>query len=260
MTGASVGPVLDGHVAGAGPWVLAMRWTDLLFVHWRITPDEARALVPAPLEPDLFDGAGWLGVVPFLMSRVRPRLVPPVPPFSRFPELNVRTYARHRGRPGVWFLSLDAAGRLAVALGRAAAGLPYHLARMSMTALPDGWVEHRSERVGGEASAAFDGRYRPTGPIRPATPLEAFLTDRDGLWAMPRAGRPEWLAIRHAAWPLQDAELALRTQTMTAASGMPLTRPPDHLAFSRCLDVVAWRRMSGPAVAVGPPAGAVSRG
>jgi uncharacterized protein YqjF (DUF2071 family) len=60
---------------------------------------------------------------------------------------------------------------------------------------------------------------------------------------MPRPGTPDWLAIRHAAWPLQDAELELRTQSMTAAGGLRIDRPPDHLAFSRSLDVVAWGRM-----------------
>ncbi|MFN8620901.1 MAG: DUF2071 domain-containing protein [Chloroflexota bacterium] len=218
-----------------------MRWSDLLFIHWRITPEEARAIVPPPLEPEVFDGSAWLGVVPFLMSRVRPRLLPPVPPISRFPELNVRTYATYRGRPGVWFLSLDAAGRVACRIGRSAAGLPYHHATMSMTADPNSWIGYRSERR--FAPAAFAARYRPVGPVRPPTDLERFLTERDGLWAMPRAGHPDRLAIRHEAWPLQDAELELGTQTMTAAAGLPVGRAPDHVAFSRSVDVVAWRRM-----------------
>lgn len=232
--------VLDGHLPGSGPWILGMRWSDLLFIHWRITPEEARALVPPPLEPHLFDGSGWLGVVPFLMSRVRPRFLPPVPPISRFPELNVRTYATYRGRPGVWFLSLDAAGRVACRVGRSAAGLPYHHATMSMRADPGGWIAYRSARRIG--TAVFEGRYRPTGPVRPPDDLERFLADRDGLWAMPHPGRPAWLAIRHDPWPLQNAELELRTQSMTAASDLPIGRAPDHVAFSRSIDVVAWRR------------------
>ncbi len=237
-------PSLDGHAAGSGPWLLGMRWTDLLFAHWRITPDQARALLPAPLEPDLFDGAGWLGVVPFLMSRVRPRLVPPVPPISRFPELNVRTYATWRGRRGVWFLSLDAAGRVAVAVGRGAAGLPYHHAAMRMHVEPNGSIDYRSRRAAGATGPAeFAARYRSVGPVRPPSALESFLTERDGLWTIGRDGEPRWLAIRHETWPLQDAEAAFARQTMTDAAGIAVHGPPEHLAFSRQVDVVAWRPM-----------------
>lgn len=241
-------PDLDGHLPGSGPWLLGMRWSDLLFAHWRIDPAVARAIVPRPLEPDLYDGAGWLGLVPFLMSRVRPRLVPPIPPVSRFPEVNVRTYASYRGRTGVWFLSLDAAGRIAVRLGRRPAGLPYHHATMSMRADRDGWIEYTSMRTAGDGPAAsLDLRYRPVGPVRPPSDLEAFLTDRDGLWTIGRDGRPRWLAIRHAAWPLQDAAADLRIQTLTDAAGPRLDGPPDHLVFSRRVDVVAWRPMRPPA-------------
>ena len=40
-----------------------------------------------------------------------------MPGISAFPELNVRTYVTLGGKPGVWFLSLDAANRLAVWAG-----------------------------------------------------------------------------------------------------------------------------------------------
>ncbi len=89
-----------------------MDWTDLLFLHWPIPAACLRALIPAKLEPDLFQGQAWLGVVPFRMSGVRPRFFPGIPGLSAFPQLNVRTYVSHRGIPGVWFFSLDAANPL----------------------------------------------------------------------------------------------------------------------------------------------------
>ena len=96
-----------------GPWVLAMRWQDLLFAHWRVDPAALRPFIPSGLELDLRDGEAWLGVVPFRMSGVRPRWTPPMPGLSAFPELNLRTYVRGGGHSGVWFFSLDAASRVA---------------------------------------------------------------------------------------------------------------------------------------------------
>jgi uncharacterized protein YqjF (DUF2071 family) len=37
-----------------------------------------------------------------------------MPRVSAFPELNARIYVEQDGKPGVWFLSLDAANALAV--------------------------------------------------------------------------------------------------------------------------------------------------
>src|SRR5258706_15626753 len=93
------------------PWVMRMRWLDLLFAHWPVDPDVLAARLPAGLELDLRDGQAWLGIVPFTMADVAPRGVPPFGRFSRFPEINVRTYVRHGGLPGFYFLSLGAASR-----------------------------------------------------------------------------------------------------------------------------------------------------
>ena len=73
---------------------MTQTWNDLLFAHWPVTADRLRPLVPARFELDLYDGQAWLGVVPFHMTNVTPRLVPALPWISAFPELNVRTYVR----------------------------------------------------------------------------------------------------------------------------------------------------------------------
>jgi uncharacterized protein len=76
------------------PWGMAMRWHDLMFMHWPIRPEVLRPLVPAMLELDTFDDWAWLGVVPFCMTGVRPRYLPAFPYLSAFPEINVRTYVK----------------------------------------------------------------------------------------------------------------------------------------------------------------------
>jgi hypothetical protein len=53
-----------------------MRWRNLLFAHWEIDPATVGRLIPAGLELDLFDGRAYVGVVPFVMEGVSPRLIP----------------------------------------------------------------------------------------------------------------------------------------------------------------------------------------
>ncbi|REJ66827.1 MAG: DUF2071 domain-containing protein [Planctomycetota bacterium] len=233
------------------PWIMAMNWHDLLFMHWDIDPQVMRAIVPAAFELDLFDDRAWLGVVPFRMSDVRPRCVPALPRSGRranpshFLELNVRTYVRCGDRPGVLFFSLDAESRLAVRAARRFFHLPYFDARMSMT-LPDGGVDFRSHRTHRNAPPAdLAVRYRPCPGSTPspasAGTLEYFLTERYCLYTQDARGRVLRVDIHHVPWPLQAATVDVDELAMTSGVGVELVGPPPLVHFARRLDVVAWR-------------------
>jgi uncharacterized protein YqjF (DUF2071 family) len=224
------------------PWVMRMRWLDLLFAHWPVDPEALAARLPAGLELDLRDGQAWLGIVPFTMADVAPRGSPPFGRFSRFPEINVRTYVVHGGLPGIYFLSLDAASRPTVEGARRVFHLPYFHARMSSQAV-DGEVVYRSRRIDRRGKdAAFEARYRPTGPVEIAADgsLEAWLTDRKRLFSVDGRGRVWRTEIDHPPWPLQVADAVISIDTMAAASGLALPDATPHLRFAARLDVRAW--------------------
>ncbi len=116
-----------------GRIVMRQQWRDLLFLHWEVSPAQLRALLPAELTLDTFEGKAYVGLVPFTMRNVHPIWSPSIPPLSHFHETNVRTYAQCKGHdPGVWFFSLDAANAIAVQIARAWFKLPYYYARMEM--------------------------------------------------------------------------------------------------------------------------------
>src|SRR5947209_1129914 len=70
-----------------GSWLMAQSWNELLFAHWPIPVADLRPLVPAMLHIDTFDGTAWVAVTPFRISGLRARFLPPLPPFSAFPEI-----------------------------------------------------------------------------------------------------------------------------------------------------------------------------
>jgi uncharacterized protein len=226
-----------------GSWVMAQSWHDLLFAHWPVPEAVLRPLIPARLAIDTFDGQAWLGVVPFRMSGVRLRGTPPVPWLSAFPELNVRTYVRAADKPGVWFFSLDADNRIAVAIARAWFHLPYFRARMSCEER-NGWIEYKCRRSQrGAACGVLAGRYRATGEVFSAAPgsLEHFLTERYCLYTADQAEKIICAEIHHAPWPLQAAEAELISNTMLEADGIYLPPARPLLHFSRRQDVVVWQ-------------------
>lgn len=115
-----------------GQWAMTQTWNDLLFMHYAVEPAVLRALVPDVLTLDLYEGNAWLSITPFWISNLRPPGLPSVPVVSRFPELNVRTYATYEGKPGVYFFSLDAGSLSAVWGARMFYRLPYWHAAMKV--------------------------------------------------------------------------------------------------------------------------------
>lgn len=223
----------------ARPWLHRQSWRDLLFAHWQVPAEALRPLVPAPLVLQEVDGMSWIGVVPFWMSGVSGRGLPNLPGLSSFAELNVRLYVEHDGKPGVWFLSLDAASRPAVWAARRFFHLPYYYARMRVERAADR-VVYRSERAGG--GARFHAVYGPTSAVQKARPgtLEHFLTERYCLYAEAPSGRLYRGNIHHAPWPLQAAQADIRENTLLAPHGIELPDAPPLLHFSKRLDVVLW--------------------
>jgi len=213
-------------------------WHDLLFAHWPLSTAVIRPLVPLHLALDIFDGQCWLGVVPFHMSGIRARGLLPLPGLSRFPELNVRTYVTHGGKPGVYFFSLDAANLPAVWAARKFYHLPYFHAAMKSEDR-DRTIVYSSRRI--KSPAEFRGRFRPTAAVRlrERGSLEHWLTERYCLYTSHRNAvyRGE---IHHQPWPLQDAEAEFETNTVAAAAGIRLPTTPPVLHFARRLEVLIW--------------------
>lgn len=217
----------------------------MLFAHWPVAPEVLRSVVPPALTIDTWEGAAWIAVVPFEITGLRLRGTWPAPVLSRFAEANVRTYTTVHGRPGIYFLSLDAASAVAVAAARASYRLPYFRARMAIER-SRGEIRYRSMRVGGTAS--LRALYRPRGTVfhaRPGT-LEHFLVERYCLYTV-HGGRVRRADIHHPRWELQAARAELAENTMTVAAGVSLPTREPLLHYARRQDVVIWPPASVPA-------------
>ena len=231
------------------PGRAAMRqdWSQLLFLHWSVAPEQLRPLVPAALDLDLFEGRAYVGLVPFTMTGVRPVWAPAVPGLSNFHETNVRTYVHRAGRdPGVWFFSLDAANPVAVALARTLFHLPYYHARMRLTQEGEA-IAYASERLWpGPGPATCRVRCTPGGPVAPATlgSIDYFLAERYFVYASHR-DRLYRGQVHHAPYPLQSAEVATIEETMVAAAGIgrPDEAPLAHFARGVRVEVFPLTRV-----------------
>lgn len=224
-------------------WIMSQVWHDLAFLHWPVDCESLRPHVREPLEIDLYENKAWLGVVPFWMSGIRLRGMPPLPLLSRFAELNIRTYVRYRGRPGVLFLTLDAPIALMNCVARRWFHLPYRQARMSVRWTDSGvsFTSHRIEH--GFPDADFSASYAPCGPAVDARPgtLDHWLTERYCLFAPRGPGRLMTADITHHPWPLHRASATIHANTMTHGLGIRLPDVPPLVHFSKRIRALIWR-------------------
>ncbi len=226
-----------------------MQWTNLLFAHWPIPPDEIERLLPKGFAVDTYDGMGWVGVVPFRMEGVRLRGLPEIPGTNLFAEANLRTYVHDRksGDRGVYFFSLDASNPLAVIAARTWYQLPYYFAQMRMQHdddAPGAWWQYTSKRLFSPNPAILRVRYRGAGvenrlsQSKPGS-HEHFLTERYALFTG-TGGRLMRADVHHLSWTLEPAEAQFEELTLPAAHSITLPPSRPLLHFSQKLEVFAW--------------------
>jgi uncharacterized protein YqjF (DUF2071 family) len=218
---------------------MGQTWERLAFLHWPVDAGALAERLPPGVEPDEFDGSAWIGVTPFEVHSLRVRNTLPIPLISTFPEINVRTYVTSAGKPGIWFLSLDTANRLAVHAARVAYRLPYHHASQAMRR-SEGWIEFASSRD--DRQANFAGRYRPASAPREARPgsFEHFMAERYCLYTVDDQLQLLRGDIHHRAWPLQEAKVEIGGNSMARPYGIELTGEP-RAHYAERLDVIFWR-------------------
>ncbi len=161
-------------------------WERALMLHYEVPPEILQPFVP--FELDMRDGKAFVSLVAFTMRGLRPRrggwmtrsLFSPI---ATHEFLNVRTYVKHNGEPGIYFLAEWLPNALSVLLGRPLFGLPYRLGRMRYD------HEHEREWIGGEVISS-SGR----GSLR-------YRAKVDGQFAASEAGSlTEFLMERYTAF------------------------------------------------------------
>ena len=222
--------------------VMKQGWYDLAYIHFRYSVDEVARILPDGLEVDVCDGSAWVGLIPFSMRGIGVPGLPAVPYFGSFAEINVRTYVRRNGVPGVWFCSLDINRLLPTIVARTTYTLPYCFGRASNKRVGDElhtMVERRWPRADRAANTKI--RLKIGEQIVAPSPLEIFLSARWGLYTTTRGGSLRYAPISHEPWRLQRAEIISLDDSLIEAAGFVTptvaANGEPHVMFSSGLPV-----------------------
>ena len=224
-------PVTPGAPQPVTRVAMSQTWRHLTFLHWPYQPALVQPHLPRGLLLDTFDGAAWIGLVPFEIYNLRA--------IPHFPETNVRTYVvGPDGSRAVWFFSLDAA-RLAAVLGaRIAYHLPYFWAKMRVTS-QNGTIHYSSRRKRPHSTAVISDIAVKPGNRFAGEELgdrDHFLTARDRLYTLIR-GRLGYAQIQHEPWPLARATVVTLNQNIIEAAGLPAPEGQPLVHYATEIDV-----------------------
>ena len=222
-----------------GSPLMSQNWDNLLFLHWPIEPMLLRPLIPEALEIDTFEGSAWIGITPFAATNLRLMALPPLPGFASFLELNVRTYVHYRGKPGVWFFSLDASKAIPATAARLLYMLPYFKAEMHMEQEAD-YFSFASTRST-DSRAGFRARWLPGLKMRdPDVESLAFhLVERYALFVA-KDDTINMARVYHHPWILHEAVVTDYESSMIDILGLPEPTSPPLVHFSPSLNVEIW--------------------
>lgn len=201
------------------PWFTA-DWLDVVFVHFRVDPDQLARAVPLPL--DVHRGEAYVSLVAFTQSALRPSFGGRIAallaaPLAEHEFLNVRTYVRPAageiasGRPsGIYFMTEWIPSRLAAFVGPRTYGLPYRLARMR--------YETKLRRVETKAGALSVRVRDDRADGGRDEALDEFLLERYTAFTH-RKGITRRFDVAHEPWTRQRVEVELVESGLLRYSG-----------------------------------------
>ena len=210
-------------------WIMEQDWNHVLFLHWQVDAESIRAHVPFDL--DLFDGKAVISIVPFQMERIRFPALPVLPLISSLWELNLRTYVKVNGVPGVYFFTLDTDSFLASFVANRFFHLPYRVAKMKGRVF-DNTYAFSSER----SQFSFKLKSEIASSLKEKTSLDRWATDREHLFTRTPKNIFRGTVI-HENWPLQTVNSIEFEDRFSCQLPIHLSQVPDEVAYCRHLKV-----------------------
>jgi uncharacterized protein YqjF (DUF2071 family) len=212
-------------------WSYYQEWNRVLFMHWEVSYEDLRPLVPAQLELDSFDGKFWVSVVPFTMEKIRPAYLPSFSPISDFHEINVRTYVKSGGKKGVYFINIEAEKFVSAFVSRSLSGLPYEKSNIERG---QGFYKSNNKNKG----FYLDVEYKVGPRISEKTPLMVWLSERYCLY-MNKDEKIYMYEIDHSEWEMKELEIE-KLDINYSIGAIKINEMPDIYHYSPGVKVRAW--------------------
>ena len=214
-------------------WSYYQEWNDVVFLHYKVNEKLLRTFVPDQLELDRFNNECWVSIVAFDMEQIHPRVLPSVHSLSNFKELNLRTYVKSNGKPGVYFLSIEASNLLSCILAKTISKLPYKFAKIKREF---NWFISKNKTN----KNFFSIYYSIDNELIKKNKLEHWLTERYALFNDYKKNIYRF-EVHHKSWKLFTVKIN-RLVVDYPKFNMLFLNPPQAVHFAKGVSVLSWKK------------------
>ena len=214
----------------AKPWTIYQEWNKAIFLHWEVDAEVIQAMLPKALDVDTINGKAWVSIVAFDMNNVKLRHLPKPPYISDFQEINIRTYVVCKGKPSVYFFSMEANNKLSCKLIKQISKFPYRFSEMNRS-------ETSYTSKNDNLKESFKVEYTLDDALVVKDETDLWLTERYAVFQDYKNKIIEY-DVHHIPWPMQNI---ICTSIMVNYPRFAfLNNTPDKIHYSGGVQVLTW--------------------
>ncbi len=215
-------------------WKFYQEWNKALFLHWQVKPELIKEWIPEELEIDTIEGSTWVSLVAFDMNNIGLRSLPKLPHISDFHEINIRVYTKYKGKPSVYFLSMEGSKKTSCIVLKTLSKFPYHYSEMKRT---DFSYKSKNELDGN----TFFAEYRLGDQIH-KDETDLWLTERYAVFQDYKSNIIEY-DVHHLEWPMQSL-IIKKLELNYPKFNQLINNHPHRVHFSKGVQVLTWDKKS----------------
>ena len=212
-------------------WTFYQEWNNAIFLHWEVSPELIKPLLPKNIELDIIKGKTWVSLVAFDMNNIGIRNLPKIPHISDFQEINIRVYITCNGKPSVYFLSMEGSKQSSCKVLKVLSKFPYRYSKMSRN-------ESKYKSENDTFNDTFNIEYELKNESVKKDETDLWLTERYAVFQDYKKHIIEY-DVHHVEWPTQKINIKNLELNYPRFSHL-ITNQPDKVHYSSGVQVLTW--------------------
>ncbi len=214
-------------------WKYYQEWNDTIFLHWQVNPKLIEPMLPKGINPDVINGKSWVSLVAFDMNNIGVRSIPKIPHISDFHEINIRVYITCKGKPSVYFLSMEGSKKTSCKVLKAVSKFPYRYSKMERSSL-----NFKSQNR--KYNDSFNIEYNVGNDIASKDETDLWLTERYAVFQDYKKSIIEY-DVHHMEWPVNKIRIEKLELNYPRFNHL-INNSPDRIHYSKGIQVLAWNK------------------
>lgn len=223
------------------PWKYYQEWNNAIFLHWEVSTELIKPMLPKGVELDILNRKTWVSLVAFNMNNICVKGFPKVPHISDFHEINIRVYVIYNGKPSVYFLSMEGSKRVSCQVLKTLSRFPYRYSKMERNEF---FYQSKNDKF----NDTFHIEYKLENQDIKKDKPDLWLTERYAVFQDYKNHIIEY-DVHHIKWPMQKIKIKTLHLNYPRFSHL-INNHPNKIHYSKGVQVLTWDKKKLPIIGI----------